>query len=106
MNIDFKKIKNISTETLMNLSAVIDKMEISEQLRNMNIDTGNEKADNEELGKELIILLISKLYKAKEEVYDLVASYKGISKEEAMKADVISIIKELLGIDGVTDFLS
>lgn len=105
MNIDVTKIKGLSTEVLMTLSACIDKMEIREELKNLEIDTGNDEKDNEELGKQLIILIISKIYKAKDEVFELVSLYKGISIEEAKKAEIIPIIKEILGIDGVTNFL-
>lgn len=103
---NLEKIKGISTEVLISMSAIIDKMEIKEQLKNMEVNTGNEEKDKEELGKELIILLISKLYKAKDEIYELIAGYKGITIEEAKKVEIIPIIKELFGIDGVSSFLS
>lgn len=106
MKLDVTKIKGLSTEMIMSLSACIDKMEIAEDLKKLEINTGNELADNEELGKELIVLLISRLYKAKDEVYEMIANYKEISVEEAKKANVIPIIQEILGIQGVTDFLS
>ncbi len=106
MNLDINKIKGLNAETIICLSAMIDKMEITEQLKDLNIETGDDKKDNEELGKQLIILLISKLYKAKDEVYQLIASYKQCDIEEAKKVDIVPVIKEILGIDGVTDFLS
>ena len=105
MNIDVTKIKGLSTEVIITLSAIIDKMEIGDQLKNLDINTGDVKKDNEELGKELIVLIISKLYKAKDEVYELVSLYKNITVEEAKKVDIIPIIKEIMGINGVTDFL-
>lgn len=105
MKVDITKIKGLSTEVLLLLSACIDKMEIGEELKNLEINTGDEQSDNKELGKQLIILLISKLYKAKDEVYEVVASYKGISTEDAKKAEVIPIIQEILGLNGVKDFL-
>lgn len=105
MNIDISKIKGLNTEVVMLLSECIDKMEIGEQLKSLNVDTGNTKQDNEELGKQLIILIISKIYKAKDTIYELIASYKGISIEEAKKQDIIPIIQEILGINGVKDFL-
>lgn len=105
MNIDISKIKGLNTEVVMLLSECIDKMEIGEQLKSLNVDTGNTKQDNEELGKQLIILIISKIYKAKDTIYELIATYKGISIEEAKKQDIIPIIQEILGINGVKDFL-
>lgn len=106
MNIDLLKTKGLSTETLMNLSAIIDKMEIGQDLKNMVIETGDEEKDKEEIGKQLIVLLITKLHKAKEEVYNFISEYKGISVEEAKKVNAIEVIKEVLAIDGTTDFLS
>lgn len=96
----------LNAEMIMNLSAIIDKMEITENLKELDINTGDKKKDNEELGKELIILFISKLYKAKDEVYELIANYKNCDIEEAKKADIITIVKEIINTSGVLDFLS
>ena len=106
MNIDLLKTKGLSTETLMNLSAIVDKMEIGKDLKDMVVETGDEEKDKEEIGKQLIVLLITKLHRAKDEVYEFISGYKGISIEEAKKANAIEIIKEVLAIDGTTDFLS
>ena len=106
MKIDITKIKGLSTEMLMLLSACVDKMELGEQLKNLEINTGDDKKDNEELGKQLIVLIASKIYKAKEEIYEMVASYKNISLEEAKKIEIIPVIQEILGINGIKDFLS
>ena len=106
MNIDLKKVKGLSTETIMSLSAIIDKMEIGQDLKNLYVDTGNEERDNEEIGKQLIVLLITKLHKAKEEVYEFISQYKGITIDEAKKVNAVEIIKEILSVDGTTSFLS
>ena len=106
MNIDLLKTKGLSTETLMNLSAIIDKMEIGQDLKNMVVETGDEEKDKEEIGKQLIVLLITKLHKAKNEVYEFISEYKEISIEEAKKVNAIEVIKEVLAVDGTTDFLS
>lgn len=102
---NLEKFKGISTEMAITMSAIVDKMEIGQELKQMEVNTGDEKKDREELGKQLIVLIISKLYKAKEEVYELISLYKGISIEEAKTAEIIPILKELFGIDGTTDFL-
>ena len=106
MNIDLLKTRGISAETLMNLSAIVDKMEIGKDLKDMVVETGDAEKDKEEIGKQLIVLLITKLHKAKDEVYEFISGYKGISIEEAKQADVIKIIKEVLAIEGTADFLS
>lgn len=105
MKIDISKIKGLSTEMIMCLSACVDKMEIGEQLKEMEINTGDSEKDHEELGKQLIVLIISKIHKAKDEIYEMIAAYKNITPEEAKKVEIIPIIKEILGIDGVKDFL-
>lgn len=99
-------MKKISTEIIMSLSEIIDKMGIANELKQLEVTTGDEKKDLERLGQEIIILIFTKLYKVKEEVYDLISKYKNISIEEAKQENAIGIFKEILNIDGVRDFLS
>lgn len=115
----------MSIELLMMLSEIIDRMEIKDELKSLEINTGDEVKDNEALGKELIVLLITRMYKCKDRIYSFVASYKGylpdkedfVTEEEyeteykkaiktAKKEDVIAIFKEILKLDGIKDFLS
>ncbi len=103
---DISKIKGISTENLVLLSTCIDKMDIKDELRALDVNTGDKQKDIEEVGNELIILLITKLHKAKDEIYEFIANYKEISIEEAKKENIVPILQEILGINGVTDFLS
>lgn len=103
---DLDKIKKINTEMLIKLSLIIDKMEIKDELKSLNIDTGDKAQDDLELGKELILLVITKLYKAEEEIYELVAKYKNISIEEAKSEPIIPILAEILGIGEIKSFLS
>ena len=106
MNININNLKYLNTEMIMHLSACIDKMKIGQELKKMEVNTGDSKKDNEELSKQLLILIISKIYKAKDEIYEMIASYKDITVEEAKKIAVIPIIQEILGIEGTADFLS
>lgn len=99
-------MEKISTEIIMSLSEIIDKMGIANELKQLEVTTGDEKKDLERLGQEVIILIFTKLYKVKEEVYDLISKYRNISIEEAKQEDAIGIFKEILNIDGVRDFLS
>jgi hypothetical protein len=99
-------MKKIETEIIMSLSEIIDKMGIANELKQLEVNTGDEKKDLEKLGQEVIILIFTKLYKVKDEVYDLISKYKKISIEEAKTEDAIGIFKEILNIDGVRDFLS
>lgn len=90
----------MNAKLLMKISLIIDKMGIANDI--MSID----KSSNEEVGKALIALIISKIYKAEEEVYEVIAEYKNISIEEAKKTEIIPILKELLKLKDVKDFLS
>ncbi len=116
MKLNLKNIK-ISTKDIMLLSEIISKMGISEELKNINGDT------TEEVGTELIILLITNLHKADYEIYKFIANYKNYFDEsmtednpeyvkmydqaikKAQKEDFVAVMKEILNIEGVTDFL-
>ena len=90
----------MNAQLLMKISLIIDKMGIANDI--MSID----KSSNEEVGKALIGLIISKMYKAENEVYEVIAEYKGLTIEEAKKAEIIPILKDLLKLKEVKDFLS
>lgn len=53
----------------------------------------------------MIALFIDNLYKAENEVIDLISIMKGISKEDAENEDVISFIKCLLQDEKIKSFL-
>ena len=89
----------MKTKILIKLSLIIDKMGIADDIKKID------KPTNEEVGKELIMLLITNLHKAENEIYEFVAMYKGITKEEAEELDVIPVLKEILNIEGMKDFL-
>lgn len=89
----------MKTKMLIKLSLIIDKMGIAKEIKEID------KPTDEEVGKELIMLLITNLHKAEEEIYNFIADYKGITKEEAEELDIIPVLKELLNIEGMKDFL-
>ena len=99
-----EKLK-INTRTLSKISLVINKMGISSLVLDLNIDTGNEKQDNEVLVKKLLSLIIDNLYKAEDELIELISQVKGITKEEAENVDIIEFVKDMLQIDKIKDFL-
>ena len=125
----------MKTEYLLMLSEILDKMEITEELKSLEVNTGDEKKDQEEIRKQLITLIITRIYKCKNEVYKFIATYKGYFPEElefssedteetkkdktaqyesackeaikkAKNEDVIAILKEVSKLPGLSDFLS
>lgn len=102
----------MKTELIFKLSAIIDKMDIADQIAKLDITTAQEgdiegeKKDKKELGAQIVMVFISKIHKAKDEVYDLISYYKGISVEEAKEIDIIPVIKDILKMDGIKDFLA
>ena len=56
----------MKTKVLIKLSLIIDKMGIAKDIKNIDKET------NEEVGKELITLLITNLHKAENEIYEFI----------------------------------
>ena len=81
MKIDLNNIK-ISTETLIKLTSIIDKMNIADELKNID------KPTTEELGTEILVLFMTNLYKAEKEIYDFVISYVGLFKEPTVDESI------------------
>ncbi len=88
----------MEAQMFIKLSAMIDKMEI-------DLSTIQGKT-NEETGLKIINLLIKNIHKAEKEVYELIAFKNQIEIEAAKKIDVINFIKDLIKIEGMTDFLA
>lgn len=89
----------MKTKILIKLSLIIDKMGIADEIKKID------KPTNEEVGKELMMLFITNLHKAEDEIYEFIATYKGITKKEAADVDVIPLFKEILNVEGMKDFL-
>lgn len=88
----------MSTELLMKLSCIIDKMDIAKELAAIEV------TNNDEVAKNLFVIVITKMYKVQDEIYKFISEYKNISVEEAKKADVLELIKELSSIEGLKNF--
>lgn len=125
----------MKTKYLLLLSEIIDKMDIKEELQNLDFNTGDEKEDREKLGAALITLIITRIYKCEKEVYTFVANYRGyypskpvftdedtedikteinkkyeedlkLALEKAENEDIIALFKEISKLPGVASFLS
>ena len=121
----------MKTKYLLLLSEIIDKMDIKEELQNLDFNTGDEKEDREKLGA----LIITRIYKCEKEVYTFVANYRGyypskpvftdedtedikteknkkyeedlkLALEKAENEDIIALFKEISKLPGVASFLS
>ena len=92
----------MNVKILSKISMIINKMEISSMLNDVDF---TKEISNEELGKMLIKAIIDNFYKAENEFIDLIASVKGISKEEAENVDVIEFVMELLKDEKIKSFL-
>lgn len=95
----------ITPKTLCKLSLIINKMEISQLIMKINVETDNEEEDKKELVKELISLFINNLYKAEKEIIEFVSLIKNISVEEAENEDLIPIFKSLFKDEKIISFL-
>ena len=95
----------IKPRALSKISLIINKMGISSLVMQLDVETGDEKQDRKELVKQLVALVIDNFYKAEEEMIELIAMLKGITKQEAEEVDIVSFIKELINNDKIKDFL-
>lgn len=95
----------LDTKTLCKMSLIINKMGIASLILDLNVETGDEKKDNKELVKRLIMLIIENLYKAEDEMNELISTLKGVSIEDAKELDIIPIIKELFDNEKLKTFL-
>ena len=81
----------------LKLSAIVDKI---------GLKITNPKASQEEVGADLIIQVVSKIYKAEKEVISFVADLKKITIEEAEEIEIIDFIKELKEVNGLKSFFT
>jgi len=98
----------IKTKHLFKLSAMVDKMELDEELKLL---LGKEKKamSNQELGQTMIMAIVKKMHRAQKETVDLLASVTGKTKaqiEDLPITDLIELFKTILSEEGVLDFLS
>lgn len=78
------------------LSAIIEKIDIDI----------NPELTQEELGASLVKQVVSKAYKAENEILSFVADTKKVSIEEAGETDLIEFFKDLVADTGIKDFFT
>ena len=104
---DIKEVKNfkLTPKTLSRISLVINKMGVSKLILELNEESDDPQKDKEVIVKKLLALIIDNLYKAEEEVTELIAETMGITKEEAADTDVIPFIKNIINDEKILNFL-
>ena len=97
----------IKTKHLFKLSAMVDKMDLDEELKVL-LGKEKKKMSNQELGEKMLMAVVKKLHRAEKETVDLLASVTGKTKaqiENLPLGELIDLFKEILAEDGVLDFL-
>lgn len=89
----------MKTKLLIKLSLIMDKMGIASEISKIEGET------NEEIAKKILGILISKIYRAEDEIYELISEFKNISLDDAKEVDIIPIIQELIVNTDVKSFL-
>lgn len=87
----------ITVEQGIKISAAIDKL---------GLKTPDSSKGQTYFGADLMMQVLSKAHKAKDEIYDLVSEIKGCTKAEAKKVNLMEFIRELSETEGMKDFLS
>jgi len=98
----------IKTKHLFKLSAMVDKMDLDEELKVL-LGKEKKKMSNQELGEKMIMAVVKKLHRAEKETIDLLASVTGKTKkdiEDLPIKDLIELFNTILSEDGVLDFLA
>jgi len=98
----------IKTKHIFQLSRIIDKMGLSEDIKDIFAETKKKNVDESALGYKIITALGSKLHMAEAEVMTLLADISGKPKkdiEDQSPKETFGMIRELLSEEGVLDFL-
>jgi len=91
-------MRKLETDDMFLLSEIADKMDIK-------IDAAGKS--QEEIGVDLMLFLVKKSHKAKDEIKQLVATLTEKTPEEVSRMSpkqLVTSIKEILKQDGVLDF--
>jgi len=98
----------IKTKHIFQLSRIVDKMGLDEDIKDIMAVTKKKKVDESELGYKIVMALGRKLHMAEAEVMTLLADISGKSSkdiEDQSPKETFGMIRELLSEEGVLDFL-
>lgn len=99
----------LKTKDMFTLSAIVDKMGLDEDIKEILSARKKKNFNDEEMGEKLIFSIVKKMYKAKVEITQLLADISGKSikdVENLQLSETIELIKKLLQEEGVMSFLS
>jgi acyl-CoA reductase-like NAD-dependent aldehyde dehydrogenase len=99
----------LKTKDMFTLSAIVDKMGLDEDIKEILSARKKKSFSDEEMGEKLIFSIVKKMYKARAEITQLLADVSGKSikdVENLQLSETIELIKKLLQEEGVMSFLS
>jgi hypothetical protein len=99
----------LKTKDMFTLSAIVDKMGLDEDIKEILSARKKKNFNDEEMGEKLIFSIVKKMYKARAEITQLLADVSGKSikdVENLQLSETIELIKKLLQEEGVMSFLS
>lgn len=99
----------LKTKDMFTLSAIVDKMGLDEDIKEILSARKKKSFNDEEMGEKLIFSIVKKMYKARAEITQLLADISGKSikdVENLQLKETIELIKKLLQEEGVLSFLS
>lgn len=99
----------IKTKHIFQLSRIVDKMQVKEEMQDIFEGSGKKKISEQALGVKITMALITKMHLAETETISLLAEMSGKTKEsiqnQAFK-ETFEMIKAMLSEEGVLDFLN
>lgn len=98
----------IKTKHIFQLSRIVDKMGLEEDIKAIMLDTNKKDVDESVLGYKIVMALGKKLHMAEAEVMKLLADVSGKSEKDIQDQspkETFGMIRALLSEEGVLDFL-
>lgn len=99
----------LKTKDMFTLSAIVDKMELDADIKEILSARKRKDVSEEEMGEKLIFSIVKKIHKARAEITQLLSNVSGKTVKEVedlQLKETIELIKKLLQEEGVMDFLS
>lgn len=94
------KLKGLKTGDIFKMSVILEKL-------NLKMDFKGK--DQDQIGGELILAIGANIYKAEDEISELIGRLAGISKEEFLDLpldELVNLLKQLTNIKGIKDFFN